>query len=773
LREEGVEMKALFALLLLVSFTILGATSVRASSAVSDVISLNPSNVGSPGSSSSFTQDVNIAYAASSTGAYPTVLATQYVLTYDRTIIDVDTGFCQTVGGTNYCGVIPDAYALLFTTTPLLINISPVPGTSNNRLFVSSIASLSLAVGVTAAGGVHSTIHWKVTDNPAVGGITAIGFSRSDTFYATTTTSVIDPNSIGVPYTPLDGLFDNHIGNPVHDIGLKVSLNSTRVIAGAGVRITSTLSDNSTFTTVPDSVAFSITNGIVIVDQKPLMISGGQTMILDSDYVTGPVTSTTTITFTAIATLLGDPTPVDNTAFAPLVVTPPTPDFSITADPSSLSLNVGSSGSFGVTTTSFGGFSGTVTLTPLVSPSTGIVLSCSPVDLTLTATATASCVFDSSTVGLYSVTVTGASGQIVHSVNIAIDVLPDFSLSVSPAVPFSLAPRETAVSNVTLYSLGFSGDLSVTATVSPAVLNGPMANLANERASLQNGQLLSLSLIISTSVDTPGRDYAVTVTATNGTLTHTAFVTFRVLGFAIFAPDIMAPFNAGSSGTTIITINNPWGPSDVVGLVAISSKDFIAALSPDSITGSGNSTLTVVAGYPGTYTVIVTGTLGSISHSTNVTVRVSGFLLASDPTSFSIEARSSGTSTITFTRIYDFNGTVRLSVLPPSGSGLFVSVNPATIQLGPGKSVSATLTVLVPSNVARQEYPVTINATAGLESHSLSVSVIVTPPPVSTNKILGLDPLVLYTIVGLGLAAGIISVGLVFHRRRNPGSENI
>ncbi|TLX93313.1 MAG: hypothetical protein E6K91_08785, partial [Thaumarchaeota archaeon] len=97
---------------------------------------------------------------------------------------------------------------------------------------------------------------------------------------------------------------------------------------------------------------------------------------------------------------------------------PPIPDFTITANPSSLTLNSGSSGSSTITVTSVNGFSGTISLAS--SPSSSSTLSSSSVNVPaggkgavmLTVTPTGSTTY----------TITGTAGSISHSVNVAVTV---------------------------------------------------------------------------------------------------------------------------------------------------------------------------------------------------------------------------------------------------------------------------------------------------------------------------------------------------------------
>ncbi len=110
---------------------------------------------------------------------------------------------------------------------------------------------------------------------------------------------------------------------------------------------------------------------------------------------------------------------------------PPPPDFSIGANPSALTIVIGSSGTSTIALTSLNGLSGTVNLGATIA-SSGLVIvwptaSVSPSSVTLTANGTATSTLTVSTSvlttpGTYTVTVTGTSGTITHSTTITVVV---------------------------------------------------------------------------------------------------------------------------------------------------------------------------------------------------------------------------------------------------------------------------------------------------------------------------------------------------------------
>src|SRR6266705_2194521 len=97
--------------------------------------------------------------------------------------------------------------------------------------------------------------------------------------------------------------------------------------------------------------------------------------------------------------------------------------------PSSLSLPRGTSGTSLVTLTSLNGFAGTVTLSTVVSATSGPRTSLSSSSVTLTSggqsTSTLSVRAQHKTpIGSYTITVTGTSGSVSHSVTITVNITP-------------------------------------------------------------------------------------------------------------------------------------------------------------------------------------------------------------------------------------------------------------------------------------------------------------------------------------------------------------
>src|SRR5881296_1890956 len=98
---------------------------------------------------------------------------------------------------------------------------------------------------------------------------------------------------------------------------------------------------------------------------------------------------------------------------------PPVPDFSIVANPASISFVPSQSATSTISLQSTGGFTGTVALTTASSPA-GVTGSCSP--STISGPQTSTCTLTGTTAGSYSVTVIGTSESLAHATTISVSV---------------------------------------------------------------------------------------------------------------------------------------------------------------------------------------------------------------------------------------------------------------------------------------------------------------------------------------------------------------
>ena len=199
-----------------------------------------------------------------------------------------------------------------------------------------------------------------------------------------------------------------------------------------------------------------------------------------------------------------------------------------------------------------------------------------------------------------------------------------------------------------------------------------------------------------------------------------------------------APASASTSpgGSTSFTVSigslNGFTGDVALSLSGLAGPQGVASFSPAVVTGgSGTSLLTVTTSSsiaPGTYPLSVTGTSGSVSHTTAVSIIVTApadFGLSVTPASRSVVAGSATTYTVAVASLNGFAGDVGLSLTGLStavGGGTF---SPSVVAGGTG---SAQLTVATLATAAPGTYPLTVAGTSGSMSHAVAISLVVTAP---------------------------------------------
>ena len=336
--------------------------------------------------------------------------------------------------------------------------------------------------------------------------------------------------------------------------------------------------------------------------------------------------SATAATGTVTVTITGTSGSLTHTTTVSLTVSA-TPNFALSASPTSLTVARGGSGTSTITIAPQNGFTGSVTLAASGLPS-GVTAAFSPnpgtTSSTMTVKASAFAGASSSTV-----TITGTSGTLSHTTTVSLTVTTggtaNFSLAASPTSVAITQGGAGGTSTITVTELnGFTGSVSLAASGLPA---GVTAGFSPNPATATSTLTLTAS-----STATAGTS-SVTITGTSGTLVHTAAVSLTVSAasspnFTLTDSPASVSVAEGSHGATTVTIHPTGGFTGAVTLSATGmGAGTTAAFGTNPATGTSVLTFTSSStATTGTFTVTITGTSGSLTQTTTVTLVVrSGF----------------------------------------------------------------------------------------------------------------------------------------------------
>ncbi|MGB8013356.1 MAG: protease pro-enzyme activation domain-containing protein [Terriglobales bacterium] len=386
-------------------------------------------------------------------------------------------------------------------------------------------------------------------------------------------------------------------------------------------------------TSAPNFIALSSPNSLLVnpggsatstITITPVNGFSGSVTLSASGLPTGvtaafsanPVTSTSTLTLTATAkaakgtatvTITGTSGNLMNTIPISLTVASP----SLSASPSTVTLDPGSSVTSAITIV----FSGNVTLAASGLPA-GVTAAFSPNPatsssvLTLTAASTTK-------LGNATVTITGTSGNLRATTKIK--VTPgNFALWATPA-DLTLIRGNSGASTIAIHpENGFDGNVTLSASKLPA---GVTASISPNPAT--SSSTLTLNVSDSAAIGPA----TITITGTSGSLVRTATIKLTTLlpNFTLSVLPNALIITPGTSGTTTVTITPTNTFDQNVTLSASGMPDGVtASFSPNPATSSSmltvavNSSAKAVVGK----TMIITGTSGSLSHTTTVSLTV-------------------------------------------------------------------------------------------------------------------------------------------------------
>src|SRR6267143_5228254 len=377
-----------------------------------------------------------------------------------------------------------------------------------------------------------------------------------------------------------------------------------------------------------------------------------------------------------------------------VIVIMPQPNFSVSMSPSTLTIATGSSGTSIATLTSLNGFAGQVTISPLNIPlNVGIGISPPLVNLSPGGTSTSQVfvnVGSNAVPGTYSVIISGtapfAGGFLTQTATLTLTIsqtiVPDFSIVTNPN-SLTILRGSLGLVNATLSSIGgVNGTISMTGSITPTVSGGPTVILFPSTVLIAPGGTAVSVLQILTNSTTALGSYNYTVTGTSGSLFH------NVVGSLSITAGSSGDFSLFTSPSSIVTGQNSTRSFGVIALslngfagnVSLSTSNLpsgvaVQYLGPSPPTlhvpSGGNATIVAVlnvgiSSVPGNYSIHVTGTSGSLSHTATVLLTISptvgpDFAIRINPSFLTLTPGSAGSINITVTSIGGFTGSVSIS----------------------------------------------------------------------------------------------------------------
>jgi hypothetical protein len=293
------------------------------------------------------------------------------------------------------------------------------------------------------------------------------------------------------------------------------------------------------------------------------------------------------------------------------------PDFSMSVTPASQTVVVGNGTSYTVSITPAGGFSGQVGLTVDGLPG-GATGTFTPNPATGSSTLAVTTATTTPT-GTYPLTITGANGVLSHTApaTLVVNPAPDFSLSATPSSRSVGGSVTSTTYSLTITPLnGFNSPVTLSAS-------GPLIGALGTFS--PNPATTSSTLTVSIMSNTPAGSYTLTLTGTSASLSHSTTVTLVVnADFSLSASPTSRTISRGQSATYTITIKALNG---FTGPVSFSVSGFpsgsTVGFNPNPAATSSVLTVTTVGGTPaGRYTLTISGTGGSTTHTVRVTLVV-------------------------------------------------------------------------------------------------------------------------------------------------------
>jgi uncharacterized membrane protein len=451
----------------------------------------------------------------------------------------VNAGGSSTLTVSSGLTTAPGTYTLTVTgsegsaTHSALVTVTVAPVPPNDFSMSASPGSLTVVQGAGATSAISTAVTSGSADTVSLVATAPPGLiatlspssvmAGSGATLTVTASATVTPGSYTVTVTGVEGSSTHSLSMTVNvtaapsDFAISASPSSLNIVQGnAG---TSTIS-TTLVTGTPDAITLSATSSpggpVATLNPADINAGGASTLTISADALAAPGIYTVTVT--------GVEGSATQSTSVTVTVTSAASDFSIAANPSSLTLMQRNAGTSTISTTLVTGTPDAITLSATSSPG-GLAATLNPAVVNAGGASTLTVSPDFATApGVYVVTVTGteASGA-THSASVTVSVTAaprDFSISANPS-SLSIVQGSSAASSISTAVIGGPGTIALSVSSSPAGLS---AVLTPTSISSGGSSTLTVSVMYTTA---PG-SYSVVVTGNEGSNTHSTLVAVTV-----------------------------------------------------------------------------------------------------------------------------------------------------------------------------------------------------------------------------------------------------
>ncbi|MFN7997323.1 MAG: protease pro-enzyme activation domain-containing protein [Bryobacteraceae bacterium] len=434
------------------------------------------------------------------------------------------------------------------------------------------------------------------------------------------------------------------------------------------------------------------------------------------------------------------------------------PTLTLTASPSSATLSLGSSGSVSVRVADTNSSATSVALSVSGAPAgvtatfgSSSVPAPGSNNTTLNLTANASVV-----PGTYTLTLNATDGTLSQSSTLSLTISSSGCTLTSSVSSMNVNVGASSTAQITCPPVnGFNTSLKLTVT------GGPQGTVTFSPTSI-SGTAKSTLTVKPTTTAAAGT-YTLSVTAAGGSFSQSISIPLTINDLTLSLSSSKLTLTPGSSSQITVTTAHAGGFQSSVALsITGLPTGATGVFTPSTIAspGDGTSTLALQTGATtagGTYTLTVKAVGGGITRTQTLSLAVPGFTLTASPTSLSVGQGASGTVTFTVGSVAGgFSSPVAFSILSADGSAVPSTITPAfnpssLAAPGSGKSI---LTLALAANTTLASYSLSVTASGGGVTRSVTIKLTATPPPSFTLKA---SPTSLNLVTGGSLTSTITS----------------